>query len=134
MTDPVIVVDPGPVVDPVYGGPPHPHTVPAVGRCACRMAALRSSPVPASWVGPGRPARIAPGGFPRPARRTRRIPNIGFQGDFQPAGWAVVPAPAGTMCRHAGKIAQRRLPHSPFLWIYGYGLTVSGSCPARPAG
>ena len=24
------------------------------------------------WVGPGRPARIAPGGFPRPARRTRR--------------------------------------------------------------
>lgn len=24
------------------------------------------------WVGPGRPAGIAPGGFPRPARRTRR--------------------------------------------------------------
>ena len=24
------------------------------------------------WVGPGRPAEIAPGGFPRPARRTRR--------------------------------------------------------------
>jgi hypothetical protein len=28
-------------------------------------------------------------------------------GDFQPARWPVVPAPAGTMCRHAGKIGKR---------------------------
>jgi hypothetical protein len=88
-----------------------------VGRCACRMAALRSSPVPASWVGPGRPARIAPGGVsparpPHPANSKYRLP-----GDFQPARWTVVPAPAGTMCRHAGKIRLRRLPDVPVLRI-----------------
>jgi hypothetical protein len=36
---------------------------------ASRWRASRGS---RRWVGPGRPAEIALGGFPRPARRTRR--------------------------------------------------------------
>ena len=38
-------------------------------------------------------------------------------GDFQPARWTVMPAPAGTMCHHAGKIRLRGLPDVPVLWI-----------------
>ena len=36
-----------------------------------QAASPTASPA-AGCVGPGRPVRIAPGGFPRPARRTRR--------------------------------------------------------------
>jgi hypothetical protein len=41
--------------------------------------------------------------------------NIGFPADFQSARWTVVPAGAGTMCRHAGKIRQQQLPDAPLL-------------------
>jgi hypothetical protein len=44
-------------------------------------------------------------------------------GDFQPARWTVVPAGAGTMCRHAGRIGERRLPGSPLL---GYLVRFDG--------
>jgi hypothetical protein len=37
--------------------------------------------------------------------------------DFQSAQWTVVPVPAGTMCRHAGKIGEWRLPGEPFLLV-----------------
>ena len=76
----------------------------------------------AGWRG----ARAAPA----PART--QIPNIGSQrGDFQPARWTVVPTPAGTMCHHAGKNpAAAASGHALFVGIK-YGLTVSGSCPAR---
>ena len=63
----------------------------------------------ASWVGPGRPAGIAPGGFPRPARRTRRAaltapgaPRVlpaGFSWVLSPAG---VPTGPVCCCRGSG--------------------------------
>jgi hypothetical protein len=37
-----------------------------------KTCAKASSPATTCWVGSGRPARIAPGGFPRSSRRTRR--------------------------------------------------------------
>ena len=51
----------------------------AVGACGAGGSVGQEFEFPAhpvdadvSWVGPGRPAGIAPGGFSRPARRTRR--------------------------------------------------------------
>ena len=43
-----------------------------VGVGAPQQAVQRGPVEPAGWVGLGRPAGVAPGGFPRPARRTRR--------------------------------------------------------------
>jgi hypothetical protein len=72
-----------------------------------------AQPAPArpkiSWVGPGRPARIAPGGFPRPARRTRRA-TLTAPGAPRvlPAGVSWLPGPAGVptgpvfCCRGSG--------------------------------
>src|SRR5580658_10492366 len=72
--------------------------VPSVGRCAGRMAAL-SDPHP----------------YLLAHEFKYRLPT----GDFQPARWTVMPAPAGTMCHHAGKIGERRLADPPFLQILG---------------
>jgi hypothetical protein len=44
---------------------------------------------------------------------------LASSGDFQPARWTVAPAPAGTMCHHAGKIRQRQLLDAPFLRALG---------------
>ena len=60
-------------------------------------------------VGPGRPVRIAPGGFPRPARRTRRA-TLTAPGAPRvlPAGVSWLPGPAGVptgpvfCCRGSG--------------------------------
>jgi hypothetical protein len=64
----------------------------------------------------GRALRGQDGGVPdvSPVPARTRIPNTGSQRDFQSAQWTVVPTGAGTMCRHAGKIGERRLPDSPF--------------------
>src|SRR5580704_9361765 len=83
----------------VYGTGDHRiRTVPSVGRCASRMAALSDT---------------------HPYLPAHESQNIGFPADFQSARWPVKPAGAGTMCHHAGKIGERRLPDPPFLWILG---------------
>jgi hypothetical protein len=66
--------------------------VPPVGHCAGRMA-----------------------GFPmsHPYLHAHEFQIPAPIRDFQSARWTVVPAPAGTMCRHAGKIGERRLPDPP---------------------
>jgi hypothetical protein len=48
-------------------GPITPHKKPPCGDLSNGAPAAK-----AGWVGPGRPVVIAHGGFPRPARRTRR--------------------------------------------------------------
>jgi hypothetical protein len=60
------------------------------------------------WVGPGRPARVFPGGFPRPARRTRRAPLSAPgapralpAGASRPLGPAGVPT-GSVCCRGSG--------------------------------
>ena len=60
------------------------------------------------WVGPGRPAGIAPGGFPRPARRTRRA-NYSAPGAPRvlPAGQLPVVAAAGFGVHGVGMLLPR---------------------------
>ena len=41
---------------------------------------------------------------PHPYLLAHEFQILASSGDFQAARWTVVPAPAGTMCRHAGKI------------------------------
>jgi hypothetical protein len=62
----------------------------------------------AGWVGPGRPAGIAPGGFPRPARRTRRA-NYSAPGAPRvlPAGQLPVAAVAGLGVHGVGMLLPR---------------------------
>jgi hypothetical protein len=43
-------------------------------------------------------------GVPNPRTYTHMNSKYLLLKDFQPAQWTVVPVPAGTMCRHAGKI------------------------------
>src|SRR5512132_3162513 len=50
------------------------------------------------WVGPGRPVGIAPGGFPRPARRTRRAHSRRNGLSTCLAGWSA----GGDGCRVDG--------------------------------
>jgi hypothetical protein len=61
-----------------------------------------------SWVGPGRPAGITPGGFPRPARRTRRA-NYSAPGAPRvlPAGQLPVMAAAGFGVHGVGMLLPR---------------------------
>jgi hypothetical protein len=68
---------------------------------------------------PGRVLCGRDGGFPvpHPYLLAHEFQKSGPNRDFQPARWTLVPALAGTMCRHAGKIGERRLPHSPFLLV-----------------
>jgi len=60
------------------------------------------------WVGPGRPVGIAPGGFPRPARRTRRA-NYSAPGAPRvlPAGQLPVVAAAGFGVHGVGMLLPR---------------------------
>jgi hypothetical protein len=105
----VPVVGPSLMVDPGDRGPSHPHGAPGRALSGQDGGALRSSPVPA---------------------RTR-IPNIGSQRGFS----------AGTMdgyagyCRHdVPSCRQNRVASAPRRALFmdiRYGLTVSGSCPAR---
>ena len=80
-------------------------TIPATGRTA--LTAL-PQPEPLGWVGPGRPAGIAPGGFPRPARRTRRA-NYSAPGAPRvlPAGQLPVVAAAGFGVHGVGMLLPR---------------------------
>jgi hypothetical protein len=91
----VSVVDPGLVADRGERDAPRPHSTP-VGRCACRMA-----------------------GVPEPHRHlhAHEFQISSSSGDFQPARWPVVPAPAGTGGHHAGRIRQHRLPEVPSLGV-----------------
>ena len=93
-------------------GPPHPHTVPAVGRCACRMAALRSSPVPAR-------TRI-------PNTGSQRVLSSGHDGRLcrlLSARCAVMPAKSGS----GG--SRTRPFYGYWIWFDGFRI-VSG--PALP--
>jgi integrase len=69
----------------------------------------------AGWVGPGRPARVTPGGFPRPARRTRRAVSTqrALHVSCQLVSrWRRLPGPTPTgsvsCCRDSGSASPRR--------------------------
>jgi hypothetical protein len=68
---------------------------------------------------PGRALPVQDRGVirPHPHLHAHEVQILASNGHFQPARWTVVPALAGTMCRHAGKIRQQRLPDPPFLLI-----------------
>jgi len=102
-------VDPGSAADSVHGGLSHPHPVPAIGRCAGRWRGFRASPASSSTQ----------------IQNTWPLMGISSQHDGR-----LCRAPAGTMCRHAGKSGRAASPGaSPFRDIK-YSLTVPGSCPA----
>jgi hypothetical protein len=60
------------------------------------------------WVGPGRPVRLTPGGFPRPALRTRRATLTATGAPHVlPVGQPVTVTAAGSIVQGVGILLPR---------------------------